>query len=629
MPSLDFKGKSFVYTHHLGVPFRELNIVPEKSCPLSGEKPTMDDNLILHGDNLESLKALLPRFAGKVDFIYIDPPYNTGSEGWCYNDKVNSPLMREWIKASGNPVEREDLQRHDKWLSMMWPRLQLLKELLAENGVIFISIDDNEIHRLRSLMDEIFGEDNLVENFIWKKSYGGGAKEKFGVRQHEYILMYSANKDDLDDLWLPPDEDAEARYYKFKDEKFEKRGPYRLKPLEATKSMDERANLVYPIPLPDGSSVMPKRQWWWSKDRVFEALKNEEIVFLKTTAGISVSYKQYLIDENGNKRGAKPFSIIDGIYNQHGSEVLGNIFATDTAFNFPKPYELIERLLLIGSNKNSIVLDSFAGSGTTAHAVLALNKKDGGNRRFILCEMEDYADTLTAERVRRVINGYEFQGKVETELCAPVNVTWTTFEKDSKRQTILDRIEGIENLERANYDKIEKKITDGVLTVVGQNQVTEKVPGLGGSFTFVELGESMDLERLLSETPGKLPSFASLARYLFYTITGQTLPEEKLDVGKGGKKVKAVEVDGPVLIGETPNLRVYLNYKEYEDWLRSPPAALTRQQAEQIAKKRDIEAPEKEVIVISASKYISSKALADLKIQHLQLPYALHRIQAT
>ena len=208
-------------------------------------------------------------------------------------------------------------------------------------------------------------------------------------------------------------------------------------------------------------------------------------------------------------------------------------------------------------------------------------------------------------------------------------MTWTTFEKDSKRTAILDRIEGIENLERANYDKIEKKITDGVLTVVGQKQVTEKVPGLGGSFTFVELGESMDLERLLSETPGKLPSFASLARYLFYTITGQTLPEEKLDVGKGGKKVKAVEVDGPVLIGETANLRVYLNYKEYEDWLRSPPAALTRQQAEKIAEKRDIEAPEKEVIVISASKYISSKALADLKIQHLQLPYALHRIQAS
>ena len=149
MPSLDFKGKSFVYAHHLSVPFRELVVDAKKSLPPKGQKPSLDDNLIIHGDNLHALKALLPVYAGKVDCIFIDPPYNTGNEGWCYNDNVRSPLMREWLKKSANPVEKEDLERHDKWLCMMWPRLNLLHDLLAEDGAIFVSIDDNEVHRLR------------------------------------------------------------------------------------------------------------------------------------------------------------------------------------------------------------------------------------------------------------------------------------------------------------------------------------------------------------------------------------------------------------------------------------------------------------------------------------------------
>jgi adenine-specific DNA-methyltransferase len=639
MPSLDFKGKSFIYTHHLGVPYRELLVVPEKSCPPEGRQPDLDDNLILHGDNLEALKALLPRYAGKVDCIYIDPPYNTGAEGWCYSDAVNAPLMREWLKKSANPVEREDLQRHDKWLCMIWPRLQLLKELLAEDGTIFVSIDDNEVHRLRAVMDEIFGEENLVESFIWKKSYGGGAKEKYGVRQHEYVLMYSMHKEDLDELWLPPDEDAEARYYKYKDAKFEKRGPYRLKPLEATKSMDDRANLIFPIRGPGGVEVLPRRQWWWSRTRVELALENDEIVFTNAEGGFSVSYKQYLMDETGAKRGAKPFSIIDGIYNQHGSEMLAQIFGRDKPFNFPKPYELIEKLLLIHGKKDSLILDSFAGSGTTAHAVLALNARDRGNRKFILCEMEDYADRLTAERVRRVIHGYDYTGTAETELHPPEKVTWSTFGKDKARNAILERIEGIENLERSNYDKIDKKITDGVLTIVGQKQVTEKMPGVGGSFTYVELGEAMDLERLLAETPGTLPGFPALARYLFFTATGHALAStEKLATpvpaskakgkGRGTPAPEAAPSDDPVLIGETAVWRIYLHYRPDETWLRSPAAAFTRTQAEAIAAARDKEANGKQVLVFAAAKYIAYRSLRDLRVDFAQLPYALHRVQA-
>jgi adenine-specific DNA-methyltransferase len=168
MPTLEFKGKSFVYAHHLSVPFRELVIDAKKSLPAKGQKPALEDNLIIHGDNLHALKALLPVYAGKVDCIYIDPPYNTGNEGWCYNDNVHSPLMREWLKKSGNPVEKEDLERHDKWLCMMWPRLKLLHELLAEDGVMWMTLDDNEVFHAEMLCDEIFGEENHEGTVIWQ-----------------------------------------------------------------------------------------------------------------------------------------------------------------------------------------------------------------------------------------------------------------------------------------------------------------------------------------------------------------------------------------------------------------------------------------------------------------------------
>jgi len=171
MPTLEFKGKQFVYSHHLSVPFRELRVDVAKSLPAAGHKPSLDDNLIIHGDNLEALKALLPTHAGKVDCIFIDPPYNTGEEGWCYNDNVRSPLMQEWLKKSANPVDKEDLERHDKWLCMMWPRINLLRELLADEGSIWITIDDNEIHRCRALFDEIFGADNFVACCVWEKTY--------------------------------------------------------------------------------------------------------------------------------------------------------------------------------------------------------------------------------------------------------------------------------------------------------------------------------------------------------------------------------------------------------------------------------------------------------------------------
>jgi adenine-specific DNA-methyltransferase len=266
MPTLNWIGKEAVVNHHLHVPFHLLKDVPDLACGNPGS-----GNLIVQGDNLIALKALLPYYAGQVKCLYLDPPYNTGTEAWVYNDNVNSPVIREWLgKVVGK--EGETLDRHDRWLCMMYPRIALLREFLTPDGAVFVSLDDNEIHRMRFLMDEIFGEQNFIEQMIWKKSYGGGAKEKYVVRQHEYCLMYARDKSCLAELWLPPDEQAEERYYKYRDERFPERGPFRIKPLEATKSMDRRENLVFPITTPDGVRLLPKRQWWWSRERVEGAL---------------------------------------------------------------------------------------------------------------------------------------------------------------------------------------------------------------------------------------------------------------------------------------------------------------------------------------------------------------------
>jgi len=378
------------------------------------------ENLIIAGDNLEVLKLLQKSYLGKVKMIYIDPPYNTGND-FIYPDNFTESLQT-YLEYTGQVDDQghrfgtnadTDGRFHSKWLNMMYPRLYLARNLLREDGVIFISIDDNEVDNLRRLCDDVFGAENFVECFIWKKSYGGGAKEKYAVTQHEYILMFARDSEALPDLWLPPDPEIERKYYKLRDEKFAERGPYRLKPLEATKSMDRRENLVYPIPLPWGGEVLPKRQWWWSRERVFKALEDDELHFLRKGDGVSVSYKQYLRDQDGETRGQKPFSVIDRFYTQHGTEDLGRLFDGAVLAQFPKPVGLIRQLVALGipGSESDIVLDFFAGSGTTAQAVLDLNKQDGGSRKFILVQLpeptgrEDYrtiAD-ITKERVRRVI----------------------------------------------------------------------------------------------------------------------------------------------------------------------------------------------------------------------------------
>ncbi|MDD5223148.1 MAG: site-specific DNA-methyltransferase [bacterium] len=541
MAQLQFKGKTFVQNHHLLVKYHEL--IPVKAKSLT-DKVSLHDNLIIHGDNLKALKALLPLYAGKIKCVYIDPPYNTGNEKWVYNDNVNSPMMQEWF---GKVVDREDLTRHDKWLCMMMPRLKLLRELMTEDGVIFVSIDDNEQYRIRALMDEVFGEDNFVEQFIWKKSYGGGAKEKYVVRQHEYCLLYARNKQNILDLWLPPDEEAEARYYKYRDSKFAERGPYRIKPLEATKSMDRRENLVFPIKAPDGSKILPKRQWWWSHDRVEKALAEDELTFTKTDDGYSISYKQYLIDEAGEKRGAKPFSIIDKIYTQEGTADLRGVFNDEVVLQFPKPVGLIKHLLRIVTSAESrdLILDCTAGSGTTGQAVLSLNAEDDGNRRFILVECEDYADSITAERVRRVIKGIP-----------------------------------------SAKDEMLKK-------------------GLGGTFSFFKLGKAVELEAILEGD--SLPTYEELARYVFYTATGEEFDEKAI-------------VEKKHFVGESRNYQVFLLYEP--DIAKLKNLALTLDMAKSLpALKKD-----KRRLVFAPTKYLDQEHLDQYRIDFAQLPFEIYEL---
>lgn len=402
MPTLEWIGKEKVINHHQEVPFRVLEWKYSYDERGMHTEDNESENMIIRGDNLEALKALLPQYEGKVKCIYIDPPYNTGNEGWIYNDNVNDPKIRKWL---GEVVgkEGEDLSRHDKWLCMIYPRLKLLQKLLAEDGVIFISIDENEHRHLELIMDEIFGANNRIETFVWQNNYGGGSKSNHIVHLHEYVICFAKNINSVGNIELPPDENI-LKYYKYQDEKYGQRGPYRLQTL-ATTSMDERPNLRYPL-FYNGNEIWPEKQWLWSRERALEAQVNNELVFSKRKGKWSVNYKQYLNSVDGVERKSKPYSIINGIYTQKGTKAIKNIMGDGKAFDFPKPPELIMFFIQMITNRSDIILDSFAGSGTTAHAVLALNKKDGGNRKFILVEMMDYAETITAQRAKKVISGY-------------------------------------------------------------------------------------------------------------------------------------------------------------------------------------------------------------------------------
>ena len=600
MSELNFKGKEFVYNHHLSVPFRPLVIHPEKGI---GE-PSCDGNLIIHGDNLHALKALLPHYAGKVDCIFIDPPYNTGNESWYYSDDVNAPMIKEWLEA--NPIGIEDGLRHDKWCAMMWPRLRILYELLADTGSLWITLDDNEFHRSRHLLDEIFGLDGFVSTCIWQKRFSPSNDEKYISTTHDYLLVYARDKRNWHRGLIPRTEDQLARY---SNPDSDPRGDWASDNYVSNKSKNERPNSWFPIIRPaDGKEIWPSPTavWRYSPTQHQSNVHDNRVWWGETRLNDVPRIKRFLSEV---QLGVVPQTLWwhrEVGHNQGAKQFLKRLFPeSDDVFQTPKPVELLLRILEIASASDALILDSFAGSGTTAHAVLEANRRDGGTRRVILVEMEDYADNLTAERVRRIIHGYEFSGTHKTELMRE-RVTWSKLKNSRK---LMEAVGAIENLHGHEYDRIRKQVKNGELILTGETVVAERTEGLGGSFTYCTLGDPVELDKLL--TGETLPPFGGIGAALFHMATNRALDAETVR-----------ETD--CYLGESGGQHVWLIYKPDLDWLKSPESALTLTRAKAFASTD----PEKRHLVFAAARYVSQKMLVEqnVPVEFVPLPFALYRI---
>lgn len=360
-------------------------------------------NLYIEGDNLDVLKALRETYLGKVKMIYIDPPYNTGND-FVYNDdfaqsrdefEETSGLFDEEGNQTIDPMQRNTESNgrfHTDWLNMIYPRLKVARDLLSDDGVIFISIDDNEVENLRKICDEIFGSENHIETVVWKNKYGAGAKTVGFISAHEYVLVYSKNT--ITDLTCEFIGEEREKYNK-KDSKFNQRGPYRTQPL-MTNSLGDRPNLMYSI-FYNGVEIKPRKQWVWSKERMEDAIANDNVEFsLQKDGSYTVRSKSYLYDENGKIRRGKPVSVMNGPFTQDGTQEVRNLFDAKSVFDFTKPSELIKFFIGLEINGNNsrdyIILDFFSGSATTAHAVMQLNAEDGGNRKFIMVQLPEKTD---------------------------------------------------------------------------------------------------------------------------------------------------------------------------------------------------------------------------------------------
>jgi adenine-specific DNA-methyltransferase len=596
---LNFKGKEFVWNHHLAVPFRPLVPHPEKGIgPAS-----LDGNLIIHGDNLEALKSLLPMYAGKVDCIFIDPPYNTGNEGWSYSDNVNAPMIKEWLDA--NLINIEDGLRHDKWCAMMWPRLRLLHELLADTGSIWITLDDNEFHRARQMLDEIFGEENFIATCIWHKMDSPKNTAKFISVDHDYVLFYAKNIEKLSVNMLPRSEEMLSRY---RNPDNDPRGPWLLSDLAARNEYSEGR---YAINTPSGKVIPgpPAGSYWRVSERKFHELDADGRIWWGENGDNRPGIKRFLSEV---REGVVPQTIwpwAEVGSTRHAKQDLSRLMGLSSGedvFITPKPTRLIDRVIQIATQRDAIVLDSFSGSGTTAHAVLSANKRDNGNRRFILVEMEDYADELTAERVRRAINGYEFTGTQRTELLRE-KLSWS---KLRRVDSLHEKVQALEEAHADEYDQIKKQVKDDHLIVTGEKKVEERAEGLGGTFTYCTLGDPVELDAIL--TGETLPAWDALGAVLFHMATNQTLDTAHMD-------------EAAQYLGASDAQHVWLIYKPDLEWLKSPEAAFTLSFARKIA----AEKPDKPHLVFASARYVSQKLLAEenLPVEFVPLPFALYRIE--
>lgn len=472
MPTLNWIGKEKIVSHDKDVPFRLIKKNQKYSLGKS-------ENLILEGDNLEALKALMPFYYGKIKCIYIDPPYNTGNEKWIYNDKVNSPKISEWLgKVVGK--ENDDLCRHDKWLCMMYPRLKLLRELLGDDGAIFISINDIEFPALRMLMDEIFEEQNFIHVLKWKRKKQPSYLHGHVAAIMEYIIVYSKNKKYLERLSLENRDDSNTRVdnssNNISDRIFTKGVRVKL-PVSVTlipkgvyKNKTMQAEYLSDVIIKNyrtQNDFVVRTRFRNNQGQINKFIK-EDVLFITKNYGL----RRDLLKEELEKRKSITDLLLDWGDNQDSDQELNAIFPEGKPFNYPKPSLLIKKIiksLKYDEDKDFVVLDSFAGSGTTGHAVLDLNKEDGGKRKFILVELEkNIAKNITAERVKRVAKGYSY--------------------KNGQGKTI-------------------------------------KVVGLGGGFEYGELGEPLfDKDGMIN----KQVKFLDLASYVYFTETHTNLEKNKV-----------------------------------------------------------------------------------------------------
>lgn len=573
VPEFNFKGKEFVFNHHLSVPFRPLIARPEKSIG-SGN---LDGNLIIHGDNLHALKALLPTHAGKVDVAYLDPPYNTGKDGWSYNDRVNSPMIQEWL--SSNPITLEDGQRHEKWACMMWPRLRLIKELMRPGGTLFVSIDDNGVASLKLILSEIFGDVGFLGTIVWKNATDNNPTNI--AVEHEYIHAFAVQRDEVEPEWKSPWSDVKEKLLDVEKGLLSEGEPLevvkeryarwfrqhrsQLSPLQEYNQIDKggiftasrsvhnpgregyRWDLMNPL---TGQLVpQPLMGYRFPESTRDELLAADRIIFSENPDNL-IRLKLYLRDYR-----EKMPSVIE-IDGRRGANELRALFPEKKqVFKNPKTYTLIEWLLSFTTGADSIVLDSFAGSGTTAHAVLSLNQRDQGNRKFILVEGEAYADSVTAERVRRVATG----------------------------------------VPKASDEPLKS--------------------GMGGDFTFYTLGDAIDVDGILKGAD--LPATESMASLLFHTATGERFdPQQFRPVPEIG--------EGVFEIGNHAGRRLWLIYRDDLEWLKTSEAALTLARAKAICS-----SAEGNHLVFAPAKFVSRELLRAerLPIEFAPLPFALYRVE--
>jgi len=557
MATINFKGKNSVWNHHLSVPYQTL----EKDKKLSVKGKNEDENLVIEADNLIALKSLLPKYQARIKCIYIDPPYNTGNENWVFNDKLNNPLIKDWI---GKVVGTDDLTKHDKWLCMMTPRLKLLQELLSDDGVIFISIDDNENYRLKQLMGEIFTELNLIAELPVIMNLKGN-QDAFGFADtHEYCLVYAKNKDLC--ILNQYDLDEEELFNEWEEDEF---GLYKkadnLRATGVNAPRVKRPNLWYPIfidekngnfyitendkPIkPTDIKILPinpdgeQLSWYWSKG-TFEA-KKHNLILKKTKNGYQLYRKQRPQLEDIPTKKPKSFMYKPEYSTSTATTQLKKLMGKKL-FDGPKPVPFIKDLLKIGSGKDSVILDSFAGSGTTAQAVLELNNEDKGDRKFILVQLP---------------------------------------EKIEKNQLAY----------QTGFKYVHEITRERVVRVIKRDK-------LDVGFSYMKLGIPIDAESILA---GKLPTYREFAKYVYYLATGKTMENEKLVDEKNH------------FVGKINGETVYLIYENDKEKLKN--LAITLDWAEKINKK-----DKNRKIVYAPACFLDEEYLDKYNILFVSIPYSL------